>query len=158
MLTRSLEYAEDTERIPQSSLVLARRLPAKIPGRGKANKYVDGKPPVEARSTTNNPTMKKASKAIDVNAAQTEEERAAAVLRLGEEQWKLDQQEMATAQRVPMTFNKNAPKKANIPEGEPPHGYICYRCGKKGKIDPPNAFLTTMLTILRPLDPGMPDQ
>jgi protein MPE1 len=135
-----VEYAEDTERIPQSSLVLARRLPAKIPGRGKANKYVDGKPPVEARSTTNNPTMKKASKAIDVNAAQTEEERAAAVLRLGEEQWKLDQQEMATAQRVPMTFNKNAPKKANIPEGEPPHGYICYRCGKKGKIDPLNAF------------------
>ena len=135
-----LEYAEDTERIPQSSLVLARRLPAKIPGRGKANKYVDGKPPVEARSTPNNPTMKKASKAIDVNAAQTEEERAAAVLRLGEEQWKLDQQEMATAQRVPMTFNKNAPKKANIPEGEPPHGYICYRCGKKGKVDIPNTF------------------
>lgn len=83
-----------------------------------------------------------------MNAAQTEEERAAAVLKLGEEQWKLDQQEMATAQRVPMTFNKNAPKKANIPEGEPPHGYICYRCGKKGKIDPPNAFLTTTLTIL----------
>jgi hypothetical protein len=20
-----------------------------------------------------------------------------------------------------------------VPEGEPPHGYICYRCGKKGK-------------------------
>ena len=135
-----LEYAEDTERIPQSSLVLARRLPAKIPGRGKANKYVDGKPPVEARATANNLVTKKASKAIDVNAAQTEDERAAAVLRFGEEQWKLDQQEMATAQRVPMSYNKNAQKKANIPEGEPPHGYICYRCGKKGKTPSPNAL------------------
>src|SRR2546421_1488888 len=123
-----LEYAEDTERIPQSSLVLARRLPAKIPGRGKANKYVDGKPPVEARSISNTTATKRAAKSVDVNAAQTEEERAAAVLRLGEEQWKQDQQEMANAQRVPMSFSKNTQKKANIPEGEPPHGYICYRC------------------------------
>ena len=128
-----IEYVEDTERIPQSSLVLARRLPAKIPGRGKANKYVDGKPPIEARTTMTILNTKKAGKAIDMNTAQTEEERAAAVLRFGEEQWKLDQQEMASAQRVPMSFNKSASKKANIPEGEPPHGYICYRCGKKGK-------------------------
>lgn len=133
-----LEYAEDTERIPQSSLVLARRLPAKIPGRGKANKYVDGKPPVEARSISTSAATKRAAKSVDVNAAQTEEERAAAVLRLGEEQWKQDQQEMANAQRVPMSFNKGTQKKANVPEGEPPHGYICYRCGKKGKRAPLN--------------------
>jgi protein MPE1 len=93
-----------------------------------------------------------------VNAAQTEEERAAAVLRFGEEQWKLDQQEMATAQRVPMTYNKNAQKKANIPEGEPPHGYICYRCGKKGKIPSPSAVSPQSLTKDRPLDSGMPHE
>ena len=150
-----LEYAEDTERIPQSSLVLARRLPAKISGRGKANKYIDGKPPVEARSISNITATRKAAKSVDVNAAQTEEERAAAVLRLGEEQWKQDQQEMANAQRVPMSFNKNTQKKANIPEGEPPHGYICYRCGKKGTISSSNA-LDHIADNFRPLDPGMP--
>ncbi len=127
------EYTEDSERIPQSSLVLARRLPAKIPGRGSAHRYVEGKAPVSVRPTANYGPTKTVGKAIDVNSAQTEEERTAAILRLGEQQWKSNQQEMAGATRVPMTFNKNTSKKANIPEGEPPHGYICYRCGKKGE-------------------------
>lgn len=132
--TNSLaEYTEDSERIPQSSLVLARRLPAKIPGRGSAHRYVEGKAPIAMRPTTNYAPTKNIGKTIDVNSAQTEEERTAAILRLGEQQWKSNQQEMAGATRVPMTFNKNTSKKANIPEGEPPHGYICYRCGKKGK-------------------------
>ena len=30
-----------------------------------------------------------------------------------------------------MFYNKSG-KRANVPEGEPPHGYVCYRCGKKG--------------------------
>jgi hypothetical protein len=38
-------------------------------------------------------------------------------------------------QRVPFGANKGFPKKnVNVPEGEPPRGYVCYRCGKKGRI------------------------
>lgn len=37
-------------------------------------------------------------------------------------------------QRVPFGASKAFPKKnSNIPEGEPPRGYVCYRCGKKGE-------------------------
>jgi hypothetical protein len=37
-------------------------------------------------------------------------------------------------QRVPYGAGKAFPKKnSNVPEGEPPRGYVCYRCGKKGE-------------------------
>jgi protein MPE1 len=125
------EYKDDTERIPQSSLVLARRLPAKISGKGGAARYASGKAPVNARPLTNNASIK-TGKAIDINSAQTEEERAAAILRINDQQWQEKQREMANETRVPI-MNKPFQKKANVPEGDPPHGYICYRCGKKGK-------------------------
>ena len=37
-------------------------------------------------------------------------------------------------QRVLFNTGKGFPKKnANVPEGEPPRGYVCYRCGQKGR-------------------------
>jgi hypothetical protein len=42
--------------------------------------------------------------------------------------------ELLSEQRVPFGASKPFPKKnSNIPEGEPPRGYVCYRCGKKGE-------------------------
>jgi len=42
--------------------------------------------------------------------------------------------ELLSEQRVPFGAGKAFPKKnSNIPEGEPPRGYVCYRCGKKGE-------------------------
>ena len=43
--------------------------------------------------------------------------------------------DLISEQRVPFGASKGFPtkKNINIPEGEPPRGYVCYRCGKKGK-------------------------
>jgi protein MPE1 len=46
------EYDDDTSIIPRSTSVIARRLPAARPGRGGAARYVSGKMPVNARSTS----------------------------------------------------------------------------------------------------------
>lgn len=65
----------------------------------------------------------------------TEAERLKAMLQFTNAQWQQKQEEMSHETRVPMQ-GKPFNKKANVPEGEPPHGYICYRCGKKGKLHP----------------------
>ena len=133
MLKYNTEYDDDLTRIPQSSLVHVRRLPAKIPGKGTAYRYVSGKAPVNARTLPNNAPSRSNAKVIDVNSAKTEEERMAAIMQMGEQQWQQKQQEMANETRVPIMGGKGFQKKpANVPEGDPPHGYICYRCGKKG--------------------------
>ena len=42
--------------------------------------------------------------------------------------------DLDSEQRVAFGPNRGFPKKnVNVPEGEPPRGYVCYRCGKKGK-------------------------
>ncbi|EXJ90789.1 hypothetical protein A1O1_03893 [Capronia coronata CBS 617.96] len=124
------EYTDDTEIIPKDSTVLARRLPASAPGKGRAARYVSGKPPVSAKPTTA-AAASKAVKAIDMDKAMTEQEKLKAMLQFTDAQWQQKQEEMSHETRVPMQGTKPF-KKANVPEGEPPHGYICYRCGKKG--------------------------
>lgn len=89
---------------------------------------MSGKPPVSAKPTA--PT--KSGKAVDMDSAMTEEERFKAMLKLTDAQWQQKQEEMSHETRVPMQGGKQFQKKTNVPEGEPPHGYICYRCGKKG--------------------------
>ena len=125
------EYTDDTDLIHKDSTVLARRLPAAIPGKGRAARYVSGKPPVTAR-TQAAAASKPAGKVLDMDSAQTEEERVKAMFSLNTAQWQQKQEEMANETRVPIQGQKPFNKKQNIPEGEPPHGYICYRCGKKG--------------------------
>lgn len=127
----ALEYTDDTDLIHKDSTVLARRLPAAIPGKGRAARYVSGKPPVNARAQAAT-ASKPAGKVIDMNNAQTEEERVKAMFSLNTAQWQQKQEEMANETRVPIQGQKPFNKKQNVPEGEPPHGYICYRCGKKG--------------------------
>ena len=126
-----LEYTDDTEIIPKDSTVLARRLPASAPGKGRAARYVSGKPPVSAKPSAIAQTGRP-NKVVELDKAMTEQERLDAMFKFTDAQWQQKQEEMSHEQRVPMQGGKPM-KRANIPEGEPPHGYICYRCGKKGK-------------------------
>jgi protein MPE1 len=126
-----LEYTDDTEIIPKDSTVLARRLPATAPGKGRAARYVSGKPPVMAKPTAT--AAGKSNRVAELDKAMTEQERLDAMFKLTDAQWQEKQEEMSHAQRVQFQGGKPT-KRANIPEGEPPHGYICYRCGKKGKL------------------------
>ncbi|KAI1625843.1 DWNN domain-containing protein [Exophiala viscosa] len=124
------EYTDDTEIIPKDSTVLARRLPASAPGKGRAARYVSGKPPVSAKPTTS--TSSRPVTSVKIDNAMTEEEKLKAMLQLTGAQWQQKQEEMSHETRVHLQGAKPFNKKMNVPEGEPPHGYICYRCGKKG--------------------------
>ena len=115
--------------IPKDSTVLAQRLPAAAPGKGRAARYVSGRPPVNSRAATA-AAAAQTSKAMDMEKAQTEEERLKAMFSLGQAQWQQKQEEMSHDTRVPISGMRNSKK--NVPEGDPPQGYVCYRCGKKG--------------------------
>lgn len=131
-----VEYTDDTEIIPKDSTVLARRLPASAPGKGRAARYVSGKPPVSAKPSAAATAAGKSAATIEMNANMTEQEKMEAMFKLTDAQWQQKQEEMSHETRVPIQGGRPM-KKANIPEGEPPHGYICYRCGKKGKLSTP---------------------
>lgn len=100
----AVEYDDDTEIIPRSSTVIARRLPPMKPGAGRAARYVTGKMPVSAKNsrrqeqstvkpTTTSSTTSAA--AAMMNSAMTEEERMAAMFQSQTEQWTAQQDEMA---------------------------------------------------------------
>ncbi|OJD17847.1 hypothetical protein AJ78_02088 [Emergomyces pasteurianus Ep9510] len=134
------EYDDDTTIIPRSTSVIARRLPAARPGKGGAARYVSGKMPVNARSSSRIETPASGRTASgggtainnisDLNAAQSEDEKIKALLSLQETQWKEQQNEMANATPVP--FNRSRGKPVNVPDHPPPPGYLCYRCREKG--------------------------
>lgn len=62
----------------------------------------------------------------------TEEERIQAMLKMTDAKWQAEKEEMSHDTRI--NFGGPKTKKANVPEGEPPHGYICYRCMKRGEF------------------------
>lgn len=107
---------------------MARRVPAAVPGKGRAARYVSGKPPAAAKH--NIATRAQATAAMD--SAMTEEEKLQAMLKMTDAQWQQKQEEMSHDQRINLT-GQRGPRKANVPEGEPPHGYICFRCMKRGE-------------------------
>lgn len=128
-------YDDDTTIIPRSTTVVAQRMPPKIPGRGGAARYVSGKMPVHAKNSSRREqapkTMAKnqSSTLAKLSSAMTEEEKMAAVFQAQTEHFTSREEEMSTQQYVA----KGGPKKpANVPDHEPPQGYICYRCGEKG--------------------------
>ena len=122
-----LEYTDDTEIIPKDSTVLARRLPAQVPGKGRAARYVSGKPPASARA---NAGVAKSAANIKIDDSMTEEQRIAALLKMNDNVWQQKQEEMSHEQRVAIAGR--APMKKDIPKGEPPASYTCYRCNEKG--------------------------
>lgn len=134
------EYDDDTTIIPRSTTVIARRIPAQRHGHGRAARYVSGQAPVTAKNAYRTETshtaitQDKASSGNDgfaaMNQAQTEEEKLAAMFQADASQWEKQQQQMAHAKPV---FNRNYKgKPANVPDHDPPPGYICYRCHEKG--------------------------
>lgn len=96
------EYDDDTAIIPRSTSIIARRLPAARPGRGGASRYVSGKMPVNARSippgdpsAASRTVSNSNNSVLELNNAQTEEEKINALFNLQASQWKEQQQEMA---------------------------------------------------------------
>ncbi|KAE9378186.1 DWNN-domain-containing protein [Stipitochalara longipes BDJ] len=127
------EYDDDTAIIPRSTTVLARRLPAIKKGAGKANRYVTGKMPVNAKNSSRKEQASKAKPAasnapIQINSAMTEEQRMAAMFQAQSEQWSAQQEEAAKQTKVHFVGKKPGTTSDN----PPPQGYICYRCGEKG--------------------------
>ncbi|EOO02622.1 putative retinoblastoma-binding protein [Phaeoacremonium minimum UCRPA7] len=131
----SEEYDDDTTIIPRSTTVIARRLPPMKAGAGRAARYVSGKMPVNAKNSSRREQQikaaaKSASNAIaQMNSAMTEEEKMNAMFAAQTEQWSAQQEEMSHQTPV---FKPGAKKPVNVPDHEPPQGYICYRCGEKG--------------------------
>lgn len=99
-------YDDDTTIIPRSTAVIAKRRPAVRPGRGGAARYVSGKMPQTSKNShrAEHSMSKTASqgKGQDtspglpvINETQTEEQRIAAVMKLGADQWAQEQEQMA---------------------------------------------------------------
>ncbi|KAK5987476.1 putative RING finger protein P8B7.15c [Cladobotryum mycophilum] len=132
------EYDDDTTIVPRSTTVIARRQPAMKPGAGRAARYVSGKMPVAAKNAGRKEqaakaaASKSASNALSqMNDAMTEEDRMAAMFAAQSEQWSAQQEELS--HQAPVYNNKPGAKRpANVPDHDPPNGYICYRCGNKG--------------------------
>ncbi|KAL9128463.1 MAG: hypothetical protein Q9217_002867 [Psora testacea] len=132
------EYDDDTTIIPRSTTVIARRLPAMKAGRGGAARYVLGKMPQNAKNShrqevvTTKPTASVTAHGLTaMNGAHTEDERIAAMFKMGADDWAQQQQQMANAAPV-FRGGSVKGKPQNVPDHPPPPGYVCYRCGEKG--------------------------
>lgn len=87
-----IEYDDDTAIIPRSTSVIARRLPAMKRGAGRAQRYMTGKMPVNAKNSSRKEQVKSSAKAtpaasLQMNSAMTEEERMALMFQQSSEQW-----------------------------------------------------------------------
>ena len=95
------EFDDDTSVIPRSTTVIAKRLPAVKAGRGGAARYVSGKMPQNAKNfhrqeasvTKLSPSSTPTGAAM--SGAHNEEEKIAAMFKLGADQWVQQQEEMA---------------------------------------------------------------
>ncbi|KAH0498905.1 hypothetical protein TgHK011_006131 [Trichoderma gracile] len=133
----SEEYDDDTTIVPRSTTVIARRQPAIKPGAGRAARYVSGKMPVAAKNAGRKEQSSKVSASkpstnafSQMNDAMTEEDRMAAMFAAQTEQWSAQQEELS--HQAPVPFKPGSKRPANVPDHDPPNGYICYRCGNKG--------------------------
>ncbi|QLG72182.1 hypothetical protein HG535_0C05360 [Zygotorulaspora mrakii] len=134
------EYDDDSQVIPRSSSVVARRSPAvrafsangggmskgSSASLGNAARYVTGKPRVLQKKQSSGITSNGSGKVNGV----TEEERIANMFADQENQWEQTQQEMSSATPVFYKSQNNGPNSGEN-EGLPPPGYMCYRCGAR---------------------------
>lgn len=119
----STEYDDDTTVIPRSSTVIAVRRPA-AKGHGRAARYVSGRAPVRAikKADPSQPAI-----APTAGGNLSEQDAEAAFLAESAQVW--DQQKESLSHAKPVYHKK---KPVNVPTHEPPPGYVCYRCQKKG--------------------------
>ncbi|KAH6643857.1 DWNN domain-containing protein [Boeremia exigua] len=113
------EYDDDTTTIPRTSTVIAVRRPA-ARGFSKISRYVSGKPPVRA-------IKKDAAPVAAPRAGGTETDAEAAFLAESAQVWDAQKESLSHAKPV---YNKKKP--VNVPNYDPPSGYVCRRCGVKG--------------------------
>ena len=111
---------------------------------------MSGKPPAAAKVASTD-AGSKINAAMD--SALSEEEKLKVMMKMTDAQWRQTQEEMSHDARINVPGQKGVAKKANIPEGEPPHGYVCFRCGEKGKSPSFKSF--HLLTFARSLDSSM---
>ncbi|ESZ91378.1 hypothetical protein SBOR_8230 [Sclerotinia borealis F-4128] len=134
------EYDDDTTIIPRSTSIIARRLPPIKQGAGRAARYMSGQMPIKQKNSSRKEQGKQANaKAIastqglaQMNSAMTEEQKMAAMFQAQSDQWTAQQEEMANQTPVFRPGGKKGQPPPNVPDHEPPTGYICYRCGEKG--------------------------
>ncbi|PRT56602.1 putative RING finger protein P8B7.15c [Wickerhamiella sorbophila] len=134
-------YVNDSEVIPRSTSVLARRIPVRANARDAAVRYVSGSMVVNAKNAARREDFKAGSTAaagpatgqaastgMRIGGTATEEDMINAMFQAQGEQWQKTQQEMET--KAPVYTPRNLAPAAG--EKEPPPGYICHRCGQKG--------------------------
>lgn len=116
----SKEYDDDTTTIPRTSTVIAVRRPA-ARGFSKIARYVSGKPPVRAIKKDAAPIV------APRPSGATETDAEAAFLAESAQVWDAQKESLSHAKPV---YNKKKP--VNVPNYDPPSGYVCRRCGVKG--------------------------
>jgi protein MPE1 len=117
------EYDDDTTIISRSSTVVAVRRPA-ARGHGRAARYVSGRAPVRAikKADASKPALSSTAGGV-----LSEQDAEAAFLAESAQVW--DQQKESLSHAKPVYHKK---KQVNVPAHDPPPGYVCYRCQKKG--------------------------
>jgi len=133
-------YEDDSEVLPRSSLVEARRLPVFRPGgHDAASQYVSGSLAMSVKNASRREDFRQpAAQGLDSEQLATamgsgsgsgsEQDMMNAMFAQQGAQWSLTQQEMATKTKV------YTPRPGNPTEVDKtlPPGYICHRCGQKG--------------------------
>ncbi|ODQ68088.1 DWNN-domain-containing protein, partial [Nadsonia fulvescens var. elongata DSM 6958] len=128
------EYSDDTEVIPRSMSVLARRLPATRSGKSSAARYISGSVSVKNANRREDlkPSVSNINSGIPAPggsgakiSGDNEADRLNAMFQAQDEQWQQTQKIMSNA--TPIYTSKHNAKNDN----PPPPGYMCYRCGQK---------------------------
>jgi len=125
------EYKDDTTLIPRSATVVCVRRPSPR-GQGRAARYISGKPPVRAITKD---TTKAAAPAAPTGAPLTEADAEAAFLAESAQVWDAQKESLSHAKPVYNNNNNNnnkSRKPVNVPNHDPPTGYVCKRCLVKG--------------------------
>ncbi|KAH8719487.1 DWNN domain-containing protein [Phaeosphaeriaceae sp. PMI808] len=123
----SNEYKDDTSLIPRSATVVCVRRPAPR-GQGRAARYISGKAPVRAITKDASKPSAPLTSSAAAGGALTEADAEAAFLAESAQVW--DAQKDALSHVKPV-YSKNK-KPVNVPNHDPPPGYVCRRCNIKG--------------------------
>lgn len=132
------EYTDDSEVLPRSTLVEARRLPLIRAGtHGAASQYVSGSLAINAKNASRRENFRNVGTSSRPDGADvfssaagggSEQDMMNMMFAEQQDQWSQTQQEMATKSKV----YTPRPQISTEPDKTLPPGYICHRCGQKG--------------------------
>lgn len=124
------ELDDDNEVVPRSTTVLVRRTMSSKRNKGNIQRYVAGRPRLQAssgsKSTSKSGGLTGSIVSSGVDANGDEADMIQKMFSAQDEQWSQQQDVMATATPVDTQF------RPNLQEPVPDY-YICYKCGEKGK-------------------------